>query len=115
MHDRPSEPNRWRMPRAYTRIFVVLAAVAGHRGVAARLVKECHMNHGGIAAHATQHEAARRELIDRLAPAFFTDQGAGPRPVPLGYVAMRNSVENGHGYPSSLATFSKPFTNGAGK
>jgi hypothetical protein len=47
-------------------------------------------------------------------PAFVTHLSTGPRPVPIGHVAVRYDVENRHGYPNSLATFSKPFTNGAG-
>ena len=95
--DRAFQPDRRRMARGDARILSGLAGVADDGDVAGCLVQQRHVHRRRVAPQAEQRAAAGRELIDRLPPAVLGHDRARPRPVPLGRLAMRDGVEQGHG------------------
>jgi hypothetical protein len=55
------------------RVFAGLADITDDRRVAGRSIEQRHVHRRRITPQTKQHQAAGRELIDRLPPAFLID------------------------------------------
>ncbi len=95
--DRAFEPDGGRMTRSDTRVLSSLAGVGEDSDVVRRFIEQRHVNIRSVAPQAEQRALTGGEQADRLLPAVFCHDHAGPRPVLLGHFDMGDAIEQGHG------------------